>query len=133
MGPRLFLLLQSPPIYAPDPSPMKHLLESLLASAVATLRADGVLPADFAPVIQFHRTRDKAHGDWATNLALASAKAAGRKPRDIAEAFTAAGFPLNKSEVVMGEGPLRHTGEYDIAVQVHSDILANLKVVVAAE
>src|SRR5512141_125083 len=35
-------------------------------------------------------------------------------PRDIAEAFTAAGFPLEKSEVVMGEGPLRRTGEFDI-------------------
>ena len=69
---------------------MKATLEALLASALATLRANGVLPADFAPAIQLDRTRDPAHGDWATNLALASAKAAGRKPREIAEALVQA-------------------------------------------
>lgn len=69
---------------------MKATLEALLASAIATLRANGVLPADFAPAIQLDRTRDPAHGDWATNLALASAKAAGRKPREIAEALVQA-------------------------------------------
>lgn len=66
---------------------MKPQLESLLAAALASLRADGLLPADFQPAIQLDRTRDPAHGDWATNLALASAKAAGRKPREIAEAL----------------------------------------------
>ena len=52
-------------------------------------------------------------------------------PRDIAEAFSAAGHPLEKSEVVMGEGPLRHTGEFDIPVHLHSDVNVeiNLKVV----
>lgn len=66
---------------------MKHALESLLTSALATLRADGTLPAEFSPVVHLERTRDKAHGDWATNLALISAKAAGAKPRDMAEAL----------------------------------------------
>ncbi|WP_026913069.1 arginine--tRNA ligase [Perlucidibaca piscinae] len=69
---------------------MKPVLDALLSSAIATLHQNGVLPADFTPVIQLDRTRDAAHGDWATNLALASAKAAGRKPRDIAEALVAA-------------------------------------------
>jgi len=77
------------PHSGPDPL-MKHALDTLLSSALASLRADGLLPADFAPAIQLDRTRDKSHGDWATNLALASAKAAGRKPRDIAEALVAA-------------------------------------------
>lgn len=54
-------------------------------------------------------------------------------PRDIAEAFSAAGHPLEKSEVVMGEGPLRHTGEFDIHVHLHADIHTTVKVVVAAE
>ncbi|MES3040174.1 MAG: arginine--tRNA ligase [Pseudomonadota bacterium] len=73
---------------------MKLALEHLLTTALASLRANGVLPPDFNPAIQLDRTRDKAHGDWATNLALASAKAAGRKPRDIAEAIVAA-LPAN--------------------------------------
>ena len=54
-------------------------------------------------------------------------------PRDIAEAFTAAGFPLEKGEVVMGEGPLRRTGEFDIEVRLHADVHTAVKVVVEAE
>lgn len=69
---------------------MKNQLDTLLTQALDALKADGTLPADFSPVIQLERTRDKSHGDWASNLALASAKAAGRKPRDIAEALITA-------------------------------------------
>ncbi len=54
-------------------------------------------------------------------------------PRDIAEAFTAAGLPLEKSEVVMGEGPLRHVGEYDVVVHLLADVETTVKVVVEAE
>ena len=54
-------------------------------------------------------------------------------PRDIAEAFTQAGLPLNKSEVVMGEGPLRNTGEYDILVHFAADVETQVKVIVEAE
>lgn len=53
--------------------------------------------------------------------------------RDIAEAATAAGVAVDKSEVRLPTGPLRHTGEYDIAVQVHSDLLGTVKVVIVAE
>jgi large subunit ribosomal protein L9 len=54
-------------------------------------------------------------------------------PRDIAEAFSAAGKPLNKSEVVMGEGPIRHTGEFEIQVHLHADVHTTVKVIVAAD
>ena len=54
-------------------------------------------------------------------------------PRDIADAFSAAGKPLQKSEVVMGEGPIRHTGEFDIHVHLHADVHTTVKVTVAAE
>jgi large subunit ribosomal protein L9 len=54
-------------------------------------------------------------------------------PRDIAEAFTAAGYPLAKSEVVLGEGPLRRTGEFEIHVALHADVHCNVKVIVAPE
>ncbi|MCE0557126.1 MULTISPECIES: 50S ribosomal protein L9 [unclassified Motilimonas] len=54
--------------------------------------------------------------------------------RDIADAITAAGVQVVKSEVRLPEGVLRNTGEYDIAIQVHSDVTATVKVsVVAAE
>ncbi len=54
-------------------------------------------------------------------------------PRDIAEAFTAAGLPLEKNEVVLGEGPLRRTGEFDIEVRLHADVETRVKVIVEAE
>lgn len=54
-------------------------------------------------------------------------------PRDIAEAFSANGHALEKSEVVMGEGPIRHTGEFEIHVHLHADVQTTVKVTVAAE
>lgn len=54
-------------------------------------------------------------------------------PRDIAEAFTAAGLPLTKSEVVMGEGAIRRTGEFDINVHLHADVETTVKVIVTGE
>jgi len=54
-------------------------------------------------------------------------------PRDIAEAFTAAGFPLEKNEVVLGEGPLRRTGEFEVEVRLHADVETTVKVLVEAE
>lgn len=54
-------------------------------------------------------------------------------PRDIADAFTAAGLPLEKSEVVMGEGAIRNIGEYEVIAKLHADIETTIKVVVEAE
>lgn len=54
-------------------------------------------------------------------------------PRDIADAFTAAGMPLEKSEVVMGEGPLRRIGEFEVEVHLHADVHATVKVHIVPE
>jgi large subunit ribosomal protein L9 len=54
-------------------------------------------------------------------------------PRDIAEALTAAGMPVEKSEVVMGEGPLRHIGEFEVVVHLHADAETTVKVIVQPE
>lgn len=53
--------------------------------------------------------------------------------RDIAEALTKAGHPVEKSEVIMGEGAIRRTGEYDVVVHLHADIETTVKVIVAPE
>ncbi|WP_028865158.1 50S ribosomal protein L9 [Psychromonas aquimarina] len=52
--------------------------------------------------------------------------------RDIADAITAAGVAVVKSEVRLPEGALRNTGTYEIAVSVHSDVSAVVNVEVAA-
>lgn len=53
--------------------------------------------------------------------------------RDIAEAVSAAGVELDKSEVRLPNGALRNTGEYDVEVHLHTDVEATVKVVVVAE
>jgi len=53
--------------------------------------------------------------------------------RDIADAISAAGVEVNKSEVRLPEGPLRATGEFDIELHLHSDVSAQVKVNVVAE
>jgi large subunit ribosomal protein L9 len=54
-------------------------------------------------------------------------------PRDIAEAFTAAGLPLAKSEVNLGEGPIRRTGDFEVHVTLHADVHCTVKVIVVPE
>ncbi|MCB1600735.1 MAG: 50S ribosomal protein L9 [Lysobacterales bacterium] len=53
--------------------------------------------------------------------------------RDIAEAFTAIGLPMEKSEVIMGEGPIRRVGESEVEVHLHADVHTMVKVVVQPE
>jgi len=53
--------------------------------------------------------------------------------RDIAEAVSAAGVELDKSEVRLPNGALRNVGEFDVDVQLHTDVETTVKVVVVAE
>ena len=69
---------------------MKKRLESLLQAAVAVLKTAGTLPPELEPAPMVERTRDPAHGDFATNLALALSKAARSNPRQLAEKIVAA-------------------------------------------
>jgi len=54
-------------------------------------------------------------------------------PREIADAVTERGIELTKAEVIMGEGPIRFTGEHDVLVHLHADVETQIKVVVNAE
>ena len=69
---------------------MKELIAQLIESALGTLVADGTLPAEIQPSIMVENTRDKAHGDYASNIALTLAKQARCKPRDLAQKLCAA-------------------------------------------
>jgi large subunit ribosomal protein L9 len=53
--------------------------------------------------------------------------------RDIADAITAGGTEVEKSEVRLPEGPIRVTGEYEIELQLHSDVEVTVKLAVVAE
>jgi len=54
-------------------------------------------------------------------------------PRDIAEALTKAGTPVNKSEVVLGEGAFRTVGEFEVVVHLHADVETTVQVIVQPE
>ena len=53
--------------------------------------------------------------------------------RDVADAITAAGIDVAKSEVKMPEGSIRDLGEYPVTLQLHSDVSVEIYVVVAGE
>ena len=53
--------------------------------------------------------------------------------RDVADAVTAAGVEVNKSEVRMPEGPIRDLGSYDVVIQLHSDVVQTVSITVVAE
>ncbi|TWH77212.1 large subunit ribosomal protein L9 [Azomonas agilis] len=51
---------------------------------------------------------------------------------DIADALTASGVPVAKSEVRLPNGSIRLVGEYDVALHLHTDVEASVRVVVQA-
>ena len=52
---------------------------------------------------------------------------------DIAEACTAAGAPLQRSEVRLPDGPIRSLGEFEIEIHLHADVNAMIHVEVVAD
>jgi arginyl-tRNA synthetase len=66
---------------------LKYQLEQLVQAALATVPAD-IIPTDIVrPQVAIERTRDAAHGDFATNIAMQLAKPARRSPRQLAQAI----------------------------------------------
>lgn len=83
----------------------------------------------------------QARADQLVDLELTITSSAGEEgklfgsigTRDIADAITAAGVDVEKSEVRLPEGALRNVGEYEIDIQVHSEVTQVIKLIVAAE
>jgi large subunit ribosomal protein L9 len=112
------------------------------------------LPATKANIEEFEKRRAELEKQAAERLAAAEARKAtidgasvtiARKAgdegklfgsvgtADIAEALTAAGTEVDKSEVRMPEGVFRATGVYDIAIHLHADVDATVTINVVAE
>ena len=53
--------------------------------------------------------------------------------RDIADAITAAGLEVAKAEVKLPNGTIRETGEFDIDIQFHGEVIAVAKLQVIRE
>lgn len=85
---------------------MRDVVEQLLRQAIEEAIGAGEAAFPEAPAVEVERPRDPSHGDWATNVALKSARSAGMKPRDLAEiiARRVAGHPDIASVEVAGPG-----------------------------
>ena len=83
---------------------MNTAIQAALEHAVQNLQAEGVLPADWNNSSTLTRTKDRSHGDFASNIAMIASKAAGMKPRDLAEKILAA-LPevadISKAEIAL--------------------------------
>ena len=72
-----------------NPESLSELIEKIAKDLVASGKA-GNLTEDLIPAAEklaVMRPKDRAHGDWATNVAMQLAKKAGMKPHDLAELF----------------------------------------------
>lgn len=102
---------------------MKQSIERLLKSAVKHLQESGELPA-MPAFIQIEPTKDKQHGDFASNVALVLAKPAQKKPRDIAEQIVKA-LPASadiEKVVIAGPGFIN----FFLAPRALSGVVANI-------
>ena len=52
---------------------------------------------------------------------------------DLVDAINAAGGDVEKREVIMPEGHIRQVGDYELTLQLHSDVNQPFKLVIAAE
>ncbi|MBQ3329260.1 MAG: arginine--tRNA ligase, partial [Eggerthellaceae bacterium] len=66
---------------------IKDQLEVIVDEAIAAAIAEGALALDEAPAAALERPRDAANGDWASTVAMRSAKLAHANPRAIAQAI----------------------------------------------
>ena len=90
-----------------SPEALSELISAIAHDLVAQGKA-GDLTDDLIPSVDkltVMRPKDRAHGDWASNIAMQLAKKAGMKPRDLAEPFAAALADAEGVESVEVAGP----------------------------
>ena len=80
-------------------------LSSMLRGAVQRAVAAGAFSAEPPAEIVVERPKNRAHGDYASNVAMRLAKAAGRPPREIAEAIAKALLDVEGIAAVDVAGP----------------------------
>ncbi len=68
---------------------MNTAIQAALDHAVQSLQSQGILPSDWKNISTLTRTKDRSHGDFASNIAMIGSKAASMKPRDLAEKILA--------------------------------------------
>jgi len=85
---------------------MRDTLRTLVEDAIRAAIAAGNVSLESVPEVELERPRDPSHGDWSTNVALKSAKAAKANPRILADEIASAisGHPDISAVEVAGPG-----------------------------
>lgn len=96
-------------------------LEAKAADKLATAEARAAKLAELGEVTITMRASDegKLFGSVAAN--------------DLVDAINAAGGDVEKREVIMPEGHIRQVGDYELTLQLHSDVNQPFKLIIAAE
>ena len=104
---------------------MKELLKQGIAEALDKAIAAGTLPAGDYPAISLEVPPQKEFGDFATNIAMQSARIARRAPKMIAEAIVAQmEYPwLDRAEIA-GAGFINFFLKHDVIYDTLKNILA---------
>ena len=96
-------------------------LEKEAAEKLATAEARKAKVEALGPVVITHKAGEEGKLFGSVGTA------------DIAEACTAAGVGVAKSEVRLPEGPFRVAGEYEVTLHLHSDVNAVVKITIVGE
>jgi large subunit ribosomal protein L9 len=83
----------------------------------------------------------QAHGEALQKLTVVIAHKAGDEGRlfgsvgthNIAEAITAAGVAVEKHQIRLPHGAIRHVGDFDIDIMVHTDVIVTLNIKIVPE
>jgi len=95
-------------------------LEQAAAAALAAAQARAAKLAELGAVTIAHNAGDE--GKLFGSIGTA----------DIAAAVNKAGVEVKRQEIAMPEGPIRQIGEYEIDLNLHTDVTQAIKVVVVA-
>ena len=101
-------------------------LKTAIVAAISDLNPTLETPIEVPAKLVVERPKNREHGDWATNVALQTAKKAGLNPRELAQrlADTLGGVPGVERVDVAGPGFLNITVSAGAAGKLAADIVA---------
>jgi arginyl-tRNA synthetase len=104
---------------------MKNEIQKIIQQALDQLKSEALLPSDLDIVAMVERTRDSAHGDFASNVSMVLCKQAKSNPRDLAGKIIAAlpDSPLIDKVEIAGPGFINFYLAASVGFQVVSQIL----------
>lgn len=104
---------------------MKLAIEQLLSQALQSMTDSGELPAGIAVEAKVERSKDSAHGDFSSNIALLLAKPCAQSPRKIAEQIVEClpENPLIERLEIAGAGFINFFVRLDAQAQVIETVL----------